>query len=93
MRLRRRRRLHFKPHVLYFKPQGIRMSSLQEIVLRADELEALKLYQIDGLDQIQAAQRMAISQPTFARTLACAHKKVAEAIILGKAIRIEKAED
>lgn len=63
---------------------------LEEVVLRADELEALKLYNVDGLEQTKAAQEMKISQPTFARILAGADKKIAEAIIKGKAIRIEK---
>ena len=55
-----------------------------------DELEALKLHEIDGLEQIEASEKMKISQPTFARILDSAHKKVSQAIILGKAIRIEK---
>jgi len=62
---------------------------LQEIVLLPEETEALKLYELDGLDQTQSAQRMGISQPTFARTLGSAHKKISAAIITGKAIRIE----
>jgi len=63
----------------------------EEIVLLPDELEALKLYEVDGLDQTQAAEKMNISQPTFARLLGSANKKIAEAIIKGKAIRIEEA--
>jgi len=63
---------------------------LEEVVLRADELEALKLYEVDCLEQTQAAEKMKISQPTFARILGSGQKKVAEAIIKGKAIRIEK---
>ena len=82
--------LRFKPNVYYFKPQGIPLRELEEIVLLPDELEALKLHEIDGLEQIVAAKRMEISQPTFARILGSGQKKVAEAIIKGKAIRIEK---
>jgi len=63
---------------------------LKEVALLPDELEALKLYEVDGLEQIKAAQKMKISQPTFARTLESAQKKVAQAIIKGKAIRIEQ---
>ena len=66
------------------------MRMLEEVVLRADELEALKLYEVDCLEQTQAAEKMKISQPTFARILGSGQKKVAEAIIKGKAIRIEK---
>lgn len=83
------RRLGFDPSVYYFKPQGVPMRFLEEVVLLADELEALKLYEVDGLAQTIAAKKMNISQPTFARILDRANKKIAEAIIYGKAIRIE----
>ena len=66
------------------------MRELEEVVLLPDELEALKLHEIDGLEQIEASEKMKISQPTFARLLGSANKKVAEAIIKGKAIRIER---
>ena len=62
------------------------------MILLADELEALKLYEVDGLEQTKAAEKMKISQPTFARLLGSANKKIAEAIIMGKAIKIEKKE-
>ena len=84
------RRLYFDPSVYYFKPQGIPMRFLVEIVLLADELEAMKLYEIDNLSQIAAAKHMSVSQPTFARILASANKKIAEALVYGKAIKIEK---
>lgn len=66
------------------------MRKLDEVVLAADELEALKLHDVDGLDQISAAKKMTVSQPTFARILDSAYKKAADAIINGKAIRIEE---
>jgi predicted DNA-binding protein (UPF0251 family) len=90
MRPKIRRCLRFKPNVYYFKPQGIPLRFLEEIVLEADELEALKLYEMDGFDQTQAAEKMKISQPTFARILDKSIKKITEAIIKGKAIKIEK---
>ncbi len=55
-----------------------------------DEFEAINLYTIDKLDQTVAAQKMGISQPTFARILQRAYKKIAQALVHGKAIRIEK---
>jgi predicted DNA-binding protein (UPF0251 family) len=82
----------FNPCVRYFKPQGIPLRELEEVILMPDELEALKLYEIDGLEQTEAAKKMKISQPTFARILDGAQKKVAEAIIKGKAIKIEGGE-
>lgn len=66
------------------------MRLLEEVILLPDELEALKLYEIDELDQTQAAEKMKISQPTFARLLGSANKKIAEAIVKGKAIKIEE---
>jgi len=83
------RRLRFNPNVLYFKPRGVPLTELEEVILLLDELEALKLYEVDELDQTQAAERMKISQPTFARILRSAHRKITQALIFGKAIRIE----
>ena len=80
----------FNPGVLYFKPQGIPLRLLEEVVLMPDEIEALKLYEVDGLEQTKASEKMKISQPTFARILNSANKKIAKALIEGKAIRMEK---
>jgi len=52
------RRLGFDPSVYYFKPQGVPMRFLEEVVLLADELEALKLYEVDDLAQTEAAKKM-----------------------------------
>ena len=82
------RRLRFDPNVFYFKPRGIPLHQLEEVELLPDEIEALKLHDVDNLNQIKSAQKMNISQPTFARILNKAYKKIADAIINGKAIRI-----
>lgn len=87
--LRRKRRINFDPNVRYFKPQGIPMTELEEIVLHSDELEAIRLHDHMGLDQNQTAEKMDISQPTVTRILNSAYKKIADAITNGKAIRIE----
>jgi predicted DNA-binding protein (UPF0251 family) len=81
--------LRFKPNIYYFKPQGIPLKLLEEVILLPDELEALKLYDVDGLEQTKAAKKMKISQPTFARILNSTYKKIAHALIKGKAIRLE----
>jgi len=81
--------LRFKPNVYYFKPRGIPLRELEEVILYSDELEALKLHEIDKLEQTKACLKMKISQPTFARLLNNAYQKVAQAIIKGKAIKIE----
>ncbi len=91
-RPKRFRNLCFNPSVIYFKPQGIPLRELEEVILLPDELEALKLYEVDELEQVKAAKQMKISQPTFARLLGSANKKIANAIINGKAIRIEKTK-
>lgn len=80
----------FNPGVYYYKPQGIPLCNLDEILILPDEISAVKLYDFDELDQTQAAQEMQVSQPTFARILKSARKKIAQAIIEGKAIRIEE---
>ena len=86
------RRLRFKPQVLYFKPQGVPLFALEEVELLPDELEALKLHDVDELDQVTAAKNMNVSQPTFGRILDKAYKKLAIAIIKGKAIKINKKD-
>lgn len=89
-RPRKLRRLGFLPSVYYYKPRGIPLSQLNEVILKRDELEALKLHDVDKMEQIEAAKKMEISQPTFGRILDGAYKKIARAIIEGRAIRIEK---
>jgi predicted DNA-binding protein (UPF0251 family) len=77
------------PSVAYFKPQGIPMFQLEQVVLGVDEYEALRLVDLEGLQQQEAAERMKVSRATCARILEEAHRKVADALTAGKAIRIE----
>jgi len=86
----KRRNIEFNPTVKYFKPRGIPMKDLEEVVLSHDETEALRLRYVEGLEQSDAAEQMEISQSTFHRILASANKKLAEGIIKGKAICIEE---
>lgn len=90
VRPRKPRFLRYRPNVFYFKPRGVPLRFLEEVVLSPDEWEALKLHDAEGLKQREAAKRMKISQPTFQRTLNSAYKKLAEALAKGKAIRIEE---
>ncbi len=85
----RKRIVGFQPEVTYFKPAGIPLTSLEETKLTIEEFEALRLKDKEGLDQETAAEKMGISQPTFHRLIAGARKKLTEAIVDGKAIRIE----
>ena len=88
-RPRRFRRVGFLPGVTYFKPAGIRMIELEETILTVDEFEAVRLKDFLGMEQEEAAKKMNISQPTFHRLVLAARKKIADAIVNGKAIRIE----
>jgi len=77
------------PGVKYYKPAGVPLRFLDEVCLSIEELEALRLKDLEDLDQEQCAQRMNISRPTFQRVLRSARKKIADALFNGKAIRIE----
>jgi uncharacterized protein len=83
------RRVSFYPETRYFKPAGIPMKDLKEECLSMEEVESIRLKDLEGLDQEQGAARMNISRPTFQRVLTSAHQKIAGALLQGKAIRIE----
>jgi len=65
------------------------MIDLEESILTVDEFEAVRLKDLGGLDEKDAAKKMNISQPTFNRLVSSARKKIADAIVNGKAIKIE----
>jgi predicted DNA-binding protein (UPF0251 family) len=77
------------PGLTYFKPAGIPLGLLSEIKLSVEEAEALRLKEIENLDQAHAALRMGISRPTFQRILSSARRKLADAILSGKTVRID----
>jgi uncharacterized protein len=83
------RRVSGKPAASIFKPAGIPGRMLEEVVMTLDEFEAIRLADHEGLYQEQAAERMNVSRPTFGRIIEAARRKIAEAVILGKALRIE----
>lgn len=83
------RRISGSPLASVFKPIGIPMRDLTEVVMTLDEFEALRLADLNGLYQEQAAAQMAISRPTFSRIVDAARRKVADALVHGKALRIE----
>jgi len=84
------RRIEFDPNITYFKPQGVPMRDLELVELTAEEVEALRLRNTEDLEQEEAAKKMNTSQSTFQRILSSAYKKVTEALIEGKAIKIVK---
>jgi uncharacterized protein len=83
------RRVGCDPAHTYFKPRGIPVTELDEVVLKLDELEALRLADIESLYHEEAAEKMNVSRQTFDRILVKAHATIADAIVNGKAIKIE----
>ena len=91
---RRRKRCWVEslPEATYYKPAGVPLRDLEEVILSVEELEAIRLKDLDGLDQEQCAGQMSIARTTFQRHLYAAHAKIAEALVKGKALRIEGGE-
>ncbi len=83
-------KIKFEPNVVYFKPQGIPLCNLQMVELTIEEIEAYRLRYISDLEQIEAAKEMGASTSTYQRILNSAYKKIADALINGKAIKIIK---
>jgi predicted DNA-binding protein (UPF0251 family) len=83
------RRVAFLPNATYFKPAGIPLRALEEVRLSVEEAEAVRLKDMEGLEQEQGAEKMNVSRPTFQRVLASGRQKIADALLNGKAIRIE----
>ena len=86
------RRVFFDPNVTYFKPRAVPLAMLEEVGLNIDELEALRLCDYKNLEQTEAAKKMKISQSTLQRILTSVRKKLAQALIEGKAIKIRKKD-
>lgn len=82
------RRIASIPGVTFFKPAGVPMRDLEEILVTFEEAEALRLKDLAGMDQEAGAAKMNVSRPTFQRILATARTKVTNALLNGKAIRI-----
>ncbi len=77
------------PNTGFFRPMGIPANALQEVRLSVEEIESIRLKDLESLEQEECAQKMRISRPTFHRILESARKKLADALINGKAIQIE----
>jgi predicted DNA-binding protein (UPF0251 family) len=78
-----------EPGVTFFKPQGIPLRILEHALITVDELEALRLADYLGMSHEEAAKQLKVSRPTVTRMLARAHQAIADALVNGKAIRIE----
>lgn len=78
-----------RPDATYFKPRGIPLTQLEEVCLNMDEVEALRLCDLEGRYHEAAAAQMKVSRPTFGRIIKEARRKTAEALLGGKALKIE----
>lgn len=85
-----KRNIDFKPKANLFKPNGVPASQLQRVRLKTEELEALRLKNLEELDQRECAKKMNTSAATFQRILSSAYYKISLALIEGKALEIEK---
>ena len=78
------------PDVRIFKPMGIPVDELESVVIHTDELEAVRLSDLDGLYHEGASEKMKVSRATFGRILAEGRRKIADALINGKIVKIEE---
>jgi len=83
------RRIFCRPGSDYFKPRGIPVRLLQEVGLTLDELEAIRLADLEGMYQQDAARKMNVSRQTFGNIVNSAHMKIADCLVNAKALKIE----
>ncbi len=89
MRPKKTRWVKCEPGEKCFRPQRKSLSKLEGVLLTLDEFEAVRLADFGGLKQVEAARKLKISRPTFSRIIASAHKKIGDALVNVKAIKIE----
>ncbi len=77
------------PQATYFKPAGVPLRALEDVALTVEEAEAIRLKDLEGLEQEECAESMRVSRPTFHRVLQSARRKVADVLVNGKALRIQ----
>lgn len=82
------RRVEFFPKDTYFVPLGKPKCELQEVILKVEELEAMRLKDMEGLNQEECARKMQVSRQTFQNIIDEARKKVVQALSEGLAINI-----
>lgn len=92
-RPKKQRCICIDPEITYFKPRAVPLSALEQVELELDELEAIRYKDLQSLPQEKCAKKMKISISTFQRILNKAHKKIASALLCGKAIAINKGRD
>jgi predicted DNA-binding protein (UPF0251 family) len=82
------RRISGRPAAPVFKPIGIPVIELEEVVMHLDEFEAIRLVDLGGLRHEEAAEQMNVSRTTVSRIIDSAHWKMADVLVHGKALRI-----
>lgn len=85
------RRIGCRPAYSCFKPNGVPMAQLESLVLAPDELEAIRLVDLNGLNQLAAAQELGVSRQTLGNIIARARHKVAQALVKGMALDLRSA--
>ena len=85
------RYINSSPRATFYKPAGVPLRQLEIVEIELDEYEAIRLADLEGLYQVDAARKMNISRQTFGRILIEAHRKIAEALISGKSIKIRNS--
>ncbi len=88
-RPRKRRRVWHEPLPAIFKPVGVPLHRLASITLLHEELEALRLTDLEERYQADAAEQMGVSRSTLQRIIAEARRKVTQALVEGAALHIE----
>lgn len=83
------RKIENVPIVPYFIPSDKNVDEIPESILKLEELEAIRLKDLEGLEQSECAEKMEVSRPTFQRILLSAREKIADSLVNGKSIRIE----
>ena len=89
MRPKKRRTIYCGKIERWFRPRCMTRQKLENVYLELDEFEALRLVDKEGLQQKEAAFYMGISRPTLSRIVNAARKKVSEALVELKGIKIE----
>jgi len=82
------RRVSGQPRSFLFKPCGVSFRELQQTCLTLDELEAVRLADLEELYQEEAASRMGVSRQTFGNIIRSAHGKIADALVNAKSLKI-----
>ncbi|CAN2041928.1 conserved hypothetical protein [Candidatus Magnetomoraceae bacterium gMMP-15] len=88
-RPKKQRFIEFQPNVSYFKPRGIPLFKLEEVSLSVDELEAFRLADLLGMSHEDGGSQMGVSRATFGRIVEKARQIIADALVTGKAIKVE----